>query len=209
MGPSLVHADRYFMNRSACSLNTVSLNYMIPFGISAAVSTRVANELGADRAHAAKFAVYLALGLAITEASIVAVFFVLVRSVWGRLFSSEKEVVQYVSDLMPFLAVTTAADSVQGVLSGVARGCGWQEIGAYVNLGAFYGFGVPVGVVSASVFSLGGRGLWIGLMSGLFLQTSILLYLTFTTDWEKQAAAAAYRVISRSAAAESLLEHHP
>lgn len=81
-------------------------------------STRVANELGADRAHAAKFAVYLALGLAITEASIVAVFFVLVRSVWGRLFSSEKEVVQYVSDLMPFLAVTTAADSVQGVLSG-------------------------------------------------------------------------------------------
>ena len=41
----------------------------------------------------------------------------------------------------------------------VARGSGWQDIGAYVNLGAYYPVGVLVGVVLAFVVHLKGRGL--------------------------------------------------
>jgi Na+-driven multidrug efflux pump len=38
---------------------------------------------------------------------------------------------------------------------GVARGCGWQELGAVVNLGAFYGVGVPISLILAFVFHMG------------------------------------------------------
>jgi Na+-driven multidrug efflux pump len=39
---------------------------------------------------------------------------------------------------------------------GVARGCGWQKIGACVNLGAYYLVGVPVGYCFAFVYHMGG-----------------------------------------------------
>ena len=53
----------------------------------------------------------------------------------------------------------------------VARGSGWQDIGAYVNLGAYYLIGVPVGVVLAFVVHLKGRGLWTTVQAFVFIIT--------------------------------------
>jgi len=38
----------------------------------------------------------------------------------------------------------------------VARGCGWQKVGAWVNLGAFYIVGVPAAYLIAFVLRAGG-----------------------------------------------------
>lgn len=43
------------------------------------------------------------------------------------------------------------------LLSGTARGCGWQKIGAYVNLGSYYLIGIPSAIVLAFVLHVGGR----------------------------------------------------
>lgn len=48
-------------------LTSSSLLYMIPFGIGAAASTRVGNELGAGRARAARGAVVVAVCVSVTE----------------------------------------------------------------------------------------------------------------------------------------------
>lgn len=40
---------------------------------------------------------------------------------------------------------------------GVARGAGWQELGAVVNLATFYCVGVPVGVLLAFRFNWDGK----------------------------------------------------
>lgn len=45
--------------------------------------------------------------------------------------------------------------------AGIARGCGWQKIGAIVNLASFYLIGIPLGIVLAFVFHLGGKVLYI------------------------------------------------
>lgn len=41
--------------------------------------------------------------------------------------------------------------------AGIARGCGWQKIGAYVNLGSYYIVGIPSAVLLAFVLHIGGR----------------------------------------------------
>lgn len=41
--------------------------------------------------------------------------------------------------------------------SGIARGCGWQKIGAIVNLGAYYLWGIPAGIFLAFVYHVGGK----------------------------------------------------
>ena len=70
--------------------------------------------------------------------------------------------------------------------SGVARGCGWQHIGAYVNLGAFYLFGIPVAVVLGFLLHIGGKGLWIGILGGATVQTILLSIVTSCTNWQQQ-----------------------
>jgi len=42
------------------------------------------------------------------------------------------------------------------VIVGVARGCGWQKIGACINLGAYYVAGIPCAYLIAFVLRVGG-----------------------------------------------------
>ena len=69
---------------------------------------------------------------------------------------------------------------------GVARGSGWQKIGAFTNLGAYYAAGIPVASLLGFVLSLNGKGLWIGILTGSTLQAIILAFITAFTNWEKQ-----------------------
>lgn len=91
-------------------------------------------------------------------------------------------------------------DSIQGVLSGVARGCGWQALGAAANLGAYYVVGLPAAIVLAFVYNLKGRGLWFGMIMGIFTQTVTLFLMTCATDWQQQAEDALLRVYSSASA---------
>jgi MATE family multidrug resistance protein len=42
------------------------------------------------------------------------------------------------------------------ISSGIVRGCGFQKIGAYVNLSAYYLVGIPAALCFAFVYHLGG-----------------------------------------------------
>ena len=69
---------------------------------------------------------------------------------------------------------------------GVARGSGWQNLGAYVNLGSYYIVGIPLAAVLAFVVHLRVKGLWIGLVSGATLQTFLFALITTFTNWHQQ-----------------------
>lgn len=68
---------------------------------------------------------------------------------------------------------------------GVARGCGWQHRGAYVNLGSFYLLGIPMAILLGFVLDMGARGLWMGVVCGSLSQTTFMSAITFFTDWPK------------------------
>ncbi|XP_057508007.1 protein DETOXIFICATION 12-like [Actinidia eriantha] len=178
---------------SVC-LNTISTLYTIPLGFGAAVSTRVSNELGAGNPQGARLAVVVVLCLAVVDAVIVSTTLFATRRVFGYTFSSEKEVVNYVEAMAPLACLSVVLDSLQGVLSGVARGCGWQHIGAYINLGAFYLLGIPIAAILGFWVQLRGKGLWIGIQAGVILQAILFSTITIFTNWEKQAAKARKRL---------------
>ncbi|KAE8778852.1 Protein TRANSPARENT TESTA 12 [Hordeum vulgare] len=119
-------------------------------------NTRVSNKLGAGRPEAARLAVRVVMFLAILEGLIMGVVLVSVRRVWGHAYSDEEEVVTYVAKMVLVIAVSNFLDGIQSVLSGVARGCGWQKICACINLGAFYAVGIPAAYLLAFVLHVGG-----------------------------------------------------
>lgn len=100
------------------SLNTTSLFWVIPEGLSGAVSTRVSNELGAGNPQSARLAVYVVLCMTIFESIVVGLVLILIRNAWGYAYSSEIEVVTYLATMMPLLALTNFLDGLACVLSG-------------------------------------------------------------------------------------------
>lgn len=178
---------------SVC-LSTIQTLYAIPYGLGAAVSTRVSNELGAGNVQRARVAVYAVVFMAVTETIIVSATLFASRRVFGYVFSNEKQVVDYVTTMAPLVCLSVIMDSLQGVFSGVARGCGWQNIAAFVNLGAFYLCGIPAAAILGFWLKFRGRGLWIGIQAGAFTQTLLLGIITKCTNWEKQASKARERI---------------
>ncbi|KAK6921672.1 Multi antimicrobial extrusion protein [Dillenia turbinata] len=150
------------------SLNTCWMVYMISVGLGGAISTRVSNELGARRPQGARLAVGVVVIVAISEGAVVGTTTILVSGVWGKLYSNEEEVVRYVSRMMPLLALSNFLDGFQCVLSGAARGCGWQNICSCINLVAYYVVAIPSAVLFAFVLHIGG-------MVGLLLSFPHLL----------------------------------
>ncbi|KAJ4712416.1 Protein DETOXIFICATION [Melia azedarach] len=177
-------------------LNISSVIFRIPFGFGSAVSTRVSNELGAGRPKAARLAVEIVIFLAVAEGVLLSSIAVGLRDIWGYTYTNDVKVIRYLASIMPVLALSNFMDGIQGVLSGTARGCGWQKIGAFVNLGAYYLMGLPSAIALGFFFHFGAKGLWMGIICGSGLQAFLLLVITMSTNWEKEAKKAQERVFA-------------
>ncbi|CAN1291522.1 Protein DETOXIFICATION 16 [Linum perenne] len=152
------------------SISTSSVAFRIPYGLGSAVSTRVANELGAGRPKAAILAVRVGTCMSIVQGLSLSLILVWIRHVWGYVYTNDEE------------------------LAGVARGCGWQLMGTFVNLGAYYLAGLPAAMLLTFVFNFGGMGLWMGIICGSTIQAFVLFGITQSTNWELEVRKAKARL---------------
>ncbi|XP_052486117.1 protein DETOXIFICATION 18 isoform X1 [Gossypium raimondii] len=142
----------------AMCVNTESIAYMITYGLSAAASTRVSNELGAENPRKAKTAMAVSLKLSILLALTVVVALAFGHNIWAAFFTNTASIINQFASITPFLLISITIDSFQGILSGVARGSGWQVLAVWANLGTFYLIGMPVAGLLAFKFKLYAKG---------------------------------------------------
>ncbi|CAK9327375.1 unnamed protein product [Citrullus colocynthis] len=160
--------------------------FMISVGFNAAASVRVSNELGSRHPKSAAFSVVVVIAIAFIISVFCTVIVLALRNVISYTFTEGPVVAAAVSDLCPLLALTLFLNGIQPILSGVAVGCGWQTFVAYVNIGCYYIVGVPLGALLGFYFKLGAKGIWLGMIGGTCIQTIILIWVTFRTDWNKE-----------------------
>ena len=67
---------------------------------------------------------------------------------------------------------------------------------AYVNVGCYYVVGIPLGCILGFKFDLGAQGIWSGMIGGTLMQTLILLWVTFRTDWIKEVTSYIFHIPS-------------
>ncbi|KAJ8769575.1 hypothetical protein K2173_005178 [Erythroxylum novogranatense] len=178
--------------------------FMISVGFNAAASVRVGNELGAGHPKSAAFSVVVVTSVSFMVSVVAAILVMALRHVLSYAFTEGEVVSEAVSELTPFLAVSLLLNGIQPVLSGVAVGCGWQAFVAYVNVGCYYFIGVPIGALLGFKFNLGAKGIWSGMIGGTFLQTAILVWVTYRTDWNKEVEKAKDRLNSWDTKKESV-----
>ncbi|KAH8493266.1 hypothetical protein H0E87_020100 [Populus deltoides] len=174
------------LNSLSVCMSITGFLFMISVGFNAAASVRVSNELGAGNHKSAAFSVAMVTLVSFIIALIEAGAILALRHVISYVFTVGETVANAVSELCPLLAVTLILNGVQPVLSGVAVGCGWQAFVAYVNVGCYYVVGIPFGCLIGFKFDLGVKGIWSGMIGGTLLQTLILLWVTFRTDWKEE-----------------------
>ncbi|KAK6938107.1 Multi antimicrobial extrusion protein [Dillenia turbinata] len=170
---------------------------MIQLGLFAAAGVRVANELGAGDGRRAKFATIISVLTSI----ILGLFFWSIVMIFSnelaQIFTSSSSVITYVNELAVLLAFTILLNSIQPILSGVAVGCGWQSLVAFVNLGCYYIVGLPLGILLGWLLQFGIKGLWAGMIGGTVVQTLILIIFTVRFQWDKEAEIAHLNVAKR------------
>ncbi|KAK4282058.1 hypothetical protein QN277_013479 [Acacia crassicarpa] len=175
-------------------LNINGWEMMIALGFFAAASVRVSNELGRGSSKAAKFSIVVTVMTSFGIGFILFIFFLFLRERLAYIFTPDPEVAAAVGNLSPLLAFSLLMNSVQPVLSGVSIGAGWQSIVAYVNISCYYLIGIPVGILLGKIIHLQVKGIWIGMLFGTFVQTIVLIIITYRTDWDKQVEIAKRRV---------------
>ncbi|KAL5992795.1 hypothetical protein ACLOJK_013714 [Asimina triloba] len=168
-------------------IQTTSLVYIFPSALSLAVSTRVGNELGANRPNKARLSMHVALFCAFFTGFVAMVFTATLRDVWGRAFTTDKAIISLTATAMPIVGLCELGNCPQTTGCGVLRGSARPSLGANINLGSFYGVGMPIAMAMGFVMNWGLMGLWLGLLAAQGTCALVMIVLLLRTDWELQA----------------------
>ncbi|XP_028770439.1 protein DETOXIFICATION 34 [Neltuma alba] len=167
---------------------------MLFIGINAAISVRVSNELGSGHPRAAKFSVIVTVIESLFIGIICGAIILITKDDFAVIFTDSAEMKKAVSHLASLLGATMVLNSVQPVISGVAVGGGWQALVAYINLFCYYVIGLPLGFLLGYKAGLRVEGIWVGMICGTLLQTIILLYIIYKTNWNEEVEQATERM---------------
>ncbi|KAL2341781.1 hypothetical protein Fmac_009721 [Flemingia macrophylla] len=167
-------------------IQTTSLMYTLPTALSASVSTRVGNELGAGQPQRARLSTVVAIGMALASSILGLVWTTLGRERWGRVFTSDSEVLELTMSVLPIIGVCELANCPQTTSCGILRGSARPGVGAGINFYSFYLVGAPVAIVMAFFWRLGLVGLCYGLLAAQIACVVSILVVVYNTDWERE-----------------------
>ena len=149
------------------ALNFTALLFMIPLGISMAVTVRVANAVGRRDAEGVRRAGWVGVGLALGTQSLHALLMLTLPRAIAGLYTDDPAVIEVAAGLLFFAALFQISDGFQISSSGALRGLKDTRVPMLITAVAYWGIGIPTGLALAFPLEMGAKGLWIGLITGL------------------------------------------
>lgn len=165
--------------------SVVSLVYQIPFALSIAASTRIANFIGAGAIDAAKLASKVSLAAGIGASLIDVTLMYILRYHIAELFSNDRAVIESTVGAISICTFMHFFDGMCCQFAGILRGQGRQSIGGYLNTIGYYAIGLPVAGFLAFQKQLSLVGLWLGISCGSASISLGSLYFVSITRWER------------------------
>jgi MATE family multidrug resistance protein len=149
------------------AINFSAMTFMVPFGLSTAITTRVGNAIGKGKMHEARHRGYVGIGLATGFMSITAVIMYLFPDVITSMYTQDADVQQVAISLLYMAAIFQISDGLQVSGYGALRGLKDTTIPMVVNFIAYWMAGLPLGYYLGIIQGIGPQGLWMGLIAGL------------------------------------------
>jgi MATE family multidrug resistance protein len=149
------------------ALNVGGLAFMVPLGLSGAITVRVGLARGRGSLAQARMAGAVGLSLVIVTQSVSCLVMVTLPGAIATLYSPDPAVQAATVALLALAAMFQFSDGIQVAANGALRGLQDTRIPALITLVAYWIVGMPLGLVLAFHADLGARGMWMGLLAGL------------------------------------------
>lgn len=175
---------------TAILIQTTALMYTIPMSLGSSVSTRVGNELGANRPERARTASWVSLASAFVVAIVSVAWTTVFRHEWGTLYTADASVLALTAAALPLIGLCELGNCPQTAGCGILRGSARPTITAVIMFISFYLVGTPVAVISAFWLKIGFQGLWYGLLAAQICCACCILSITLRIDWVAECARA-------------------
>jgi MATE family multidrug resistance protein len=158
-------------------LNSASLTYMVPLGVSAAASISVGHAVGAGDRPRARRNGSMAIAIGALFMALAAAAFLTVPRMLVHIYTHDPQTVAVGVRLLAVAAIFQIFDGIQGISTGALRGLGETRGPMLINMVAYGVIGLPIGYVLCFKTPLGIYGLWSGLTLALIFAAALVLAL--------------------------------
>ena len=157
------------------ALSVGSTLYMLPLGMSAAVSIRIAQTIGAGQTQRIGPIGHAGLGLVTLWMALTALTFLLAGEAIARQFVNDEAVIAAAAGIFFVFGFTQLMDGIQSVSLGALRGLLDNDWPTRVSLIAYWLIALPLAAVLGVGLGFGAPGVWAGFAVGLAFASVALL----------------------------------
>ncbi|TVP81804.1 MAG: MATE family efflux transporter [Puniceicoccaceae bacterium] len=150
-------------------LSCASFTFMLPLGLSMAVTIRVGHSLGRGDAHQCRDLLAGAHLTTLLMMGSCALAYILAGDRIAAAFSADPEVIALTSAIFIVVAFFQIFDGIQIISMGALRALKDVNVPTVIIFACFWMVGIPLGALLGFPYDFGAQGLWMGLASGLVL----------------------------------------
>lgn len=158
------------------ALSCAAFTFMVPLGLSMAVSIRISKARGAGRTEVLRPIGFGVLGLTGVIMLTFAAVFALGGTALARGFTPDPDVIALSAQLLVVAAIFQLFDGAQVVSAGALRGLTDVKVPTVITFIAYWVLSLPVAYGLAFHTRLGPIGIWTGLASGLACAAVLLAW---------------------------------
>ena len=149
------------------AINIASVTFMLPMGLSIAISIRVGQAKGRGDYVGTRYIGYAGIILSVLIMAVTATVFVNFPEMIVALYSDDPDVRSLAVQLLYMAAVFQLSDGMQVGALGALRGLKDTRVPFVTNVVAYWGVGLPTAYLVGVYFNFGPVGMWVGLIVGL------------------------------------------
>ncbi len=159
---------------------TIVIVFMIPLGMSQAVTVRVGHWLGQKNPEGIRRSGYLSIAIGLTFILILAITMLLFPQTIIALYldindPGNAEVIALALPMLIIATISQVPDVIQKITYGALQGIQDTRIPMVLSIPAFWGVGLSLGYVLGFPLGWGGAGLWLGHFIGMIIAAILFL----------------------------------
>lgn len=156
------------------AINYAATMFMIPLGLSMAITVKVSNAMGRGDIDYAKFRAKIGIVMAVGFMIISAIIIYFFHDVIGRIYTSYENILELAAKLLILAGIFQIVDGLQVSVVGVLRGLKDTKIPMILTFISYWLIGFPASILFAFYWGKNEQGLWYGLIFGLGVAAVLL-----------------------------------
>lgn len=165
--------------------NFISLIFMIPLGLSFAVTALVGNAIGAGNVENAKKFSFIGVGIGMSIVGTLTILVIIFRHDIPYIYTPDEDVAEIVRSLLGIYVCFSVMDSIQIVENGILKGLGMQRISSILCLIILYPVNIPMAYTFGFVWGWGVIGLWYSQLITVVLLCLSYFIIIALCNWDE------------------------